>query len=130
MRYINLLDKTSKVKTNKCFTHNGTIFFAVPAEKVSRAIGPSASNIKKIQDQLGKKVKVLREPQGEQDAKRFLEEIVSPIKMKSLEFKDDEIVANVNNNQSKAMLIGRNKTRLEELKKIVEQFFSKNFRLA
>ena len=50
MRYLNLLDKESRVRTTTCFVYNNTIIFAVPPYLVSRAIGPNALNTKKLQN--------------------------------------------------------------------------------
>jgi len=129
MRYINLLDKVSHVKTRKCFVHNNVIFFAVEGQLVSKAIGPSANNIKKIQEQIGKKIKIIRESSGIEDAKRFIEDIVSPIKTKALEVKDNTILITAGNNQNKAILIGRNKRRLDELKRIVSDVYHLDVRI-
>jgi NusA-like KH domain protein len=129
MRYINLLDKVSNVKTRRCFIHNNTIFFAVNRKLVSRAIGSSAVNIKKIQEQIGKKVKIINEPSGREDTKRFIQDIVSPVKFKSQEIKDGTLIITAGNNQSKASLIGRDKRRFEELKKIVQDFFSLDLKI-
>lgn len=124
MRYINLLDRISRVKTNKCFIYNNTIFFAVPKEMVSKAIGPSAQNAKKIQESLGKKVRIIAEPEGIKDANKFLHELVSPVKFKSVEIKDNCIILTGGNNQNKASLIGRDKRRLLELEDIVKDIFA------
>ena len=123
MRYINLLDRASNVKTNKCFMYNNTIFFAVPRNLVSRAIGPSALNVKKIQENLGKKVRIVAEPEGVWDATRFVQDLVSPNKFKSLEIKENCFILTAGSNQNRAILIGRNKQRLEELQKILFDIF-------
>src|SRR3989344_8056108 len=124
MRYINILDKVSHVKTRKCFVHNNTIFFAVNRSFISKAIGPSAINIKGVQEQIGRKVRIIRESEGIDDAKRFIDDVVSPVKTKSLEVKDECIVITAGNNQTKASLIGRNKRRYEELRKIIRDVFN------
>ena len=123
MRYINLLDRTSSVKTKKCFVYNNTIFFAVPKRFVSKAIGPAALNVRRIQENLGKKVRIISEPEGLKDTQRFIEELVSPIKFKFLEIKDNEIIITAGNNQNKASLIGRDKRRLIELESIIYDVF-------
>ena len=105
MRYINLLDRTAHVKTRKCFVYNNTIFFAVPRQFVSKAIGPDASNIRKIQESLGKKIKVIKEAGGYEDAENFVEDVVSPAKFKSFEVKDGAGIITAGNNQNKAILI-------------------------
>jgi NusA-like KH domain protein len=123
MRYINLLDRTSHVKTRRCFVHNNTIFFAVSHIDLSKAIGPGAVNVRKIQEQLGKRVRIIAEPKDDSDVKRFIEDIVSPVRIKSIEAKDGVMTLTSGNTQNKAILIGRNKRRYEELKRIVKEFF-------
>ena len=119
MRYINLLDRASNVRTKKCFVYNNTIFFAVPKNLVSRAIGPSALNVKKIQENLGRRVRIIAEPENVWDAMRFVKDLVNPNKFKSLEIKDNCFILTAGSNQNKAILIGRDKRRLEELKSII-----------
>lgn len=128
MRYINLLDKTARVKTSKCFVYNNTIIFAVPKALVSRAIGPSGEHAKKIQQILGKKVRVIGESSGVEDAERFIKDIVDPLEFKALETQGDEFILTAGS-QSKAALIGRNKARLLELTQIVEDSFGKALRI-
>lgn len=128
MRYINLLDRASRVKTTKCFVYNNIIIFAVPRALISRAIGPNASNVKDIQDQLGKRVKIISEPTGIGDAENFVRDIVSPVSFKSLEVKDGMFVLTAGS-QSKASLIGRNKRRLEELEKVVKDIFAMSLKI-
>jgi len=123
MRYINLLDKTSRVKTRKCFLYNNSIIFAVPKALMSKAIGADASNIKKLQEKFGKRVRVIKEPANIEDAQRFISDLITPIKFKSLEIKDKQIIISAGGTQNKAALIGRNKRRLIELKQIVEDTF-------
>ncbi len=118
MRYINLLDRTSRVKTRKCFIYNNIIVFAVPRGLMSQAIGPGAINVRRIQDQLGKKIKIIAEPESKADAENFVRDIVSPIKFKSLELKDGIFILTAGS-ASKAALIGRNKRRYEELREIL-----------
>ncbi len=124
MRYINLLDKASHVKTSKCFVYNNTIIFAVPKDKVSKAIGPSAVNIKKLQEKLGKKVRIISQVNDKYDAGRFIGDVVSPVRFKSVEVSDGMVIITAGSNQSKASLIGRNKRRLIELSKIIKDTFS------
>ena len=128
MRYINLLDRISRVKTRKCFVYNNIIVFAVPREMMSQAIGPGASNIMRIQEQLGKRVKIVLEPRGIEDAQNFVREIVSPVRFKSLELKEGMLVLNAGMT-SKAALIGRNKKRLEELAEIIMNNFGLNLKI-
>ncbi|MCU0642233.1 MAG: KH domain-containing protein [archaeon] len=122
IRYINLLDRISRVKTRNCFLYNNSIIFAVPRRMVPQAIGAGAENIRALQEQLGKRIRIVAESEGMLDAERFVRDIVAPVKFKSLEMKDGGIVINAGM-ASKASLIGRNKKRLEELHQIVKDTF-------
>ena len=128
MRYINLFDRVSNVKTTKCFLYNNAIIFAVPRQMLSRAIGQQASNIYRIQDQLGKRVKVVPESDDISNAENFIKSIVSPVNFKSVEIIDSVMILTAGS-QSKAALLGRNKRRYEELKKIVHDVYGVDFRI-
>jgi len=129
MRYLNILDKVARVKTTFCFTHNNTVFYAVREEDISKAIGVGAINIRKIQESLGKKVKIIREPNGVQDSRRFVEDIVFPVRFKSFEIKDNCAIITSGSMQTKASLIGRNRRRFDELKKILHENFKLDLKI-
>lgn len=122
MRYINLLDKTSRVKTRKCFLYNNAIIFAVPRMFMRQAIGTNAEHIHVLQEKLGKRIRVIEEARGIEDAERFIADIVAPVTFHSLELKEGVLVLTAGM-QSKAALIGRNRRREAELQQIVKDTF-------
>jgi len=95
---------------------------------MAQAIGPGAINVRRIQEKLGKKVRIIPEASGIQDAQRFVEDIVSPVRFKSLEIKDNSFVLTAGM-QSKAALIGRNRRREEELQQIMKDNFGIDFKI-
>ena len=128
LRYLNLFEKVTGIRTHYCFEYNNTIIFCVPREFVSRAIGPDSRNLRRISEIIKKRVKVIATPKEPQDIKRFIELVVSPVTFKDLEVLPNEIVLNAGS-QSKAALIGREKRRLIEMQKITKDFFKKDFRI-
>lgn len=129
MRYLNLFSKITRISTSHCFKYNETIFFCVPDNLVSRAIGKNAVNVKKLNEILNRKIKVIPTPNGIDDVGTFVRNIIDPVIYKDLEIKEDEIVVSAST-QSKAAMIGRNKRRLLEMQQIIKDFFKKNFRIA
>ena len=128
MRYINLLNRVTHVRTSKCFVYNNIIIFAVPSDMVARAIGPAGKNIRELQQMLGKKIKIIKEPKGIEDVQRFVADIVDPLSFKSLEVKDGDFLLTAGP-QSKAALIGRNRRRLIELDQILKDNFGKELKI-
>jgi len=134
IRYINLFNKVTRVRANHCFNYNNTLVFVVPKIKVNEAIGRDNGNLKRLSSILLKRIRIIAEPKSQKDVEGFISVLISPIHYKTLEITKNEssqeelvITAGM---ESKAMLIGRNKTRLEELKNIVEQYFGiKNVRI-
>lgn len=129
IRHLNLFNQITKINTRYCFEYNETLIFCVPKSYVLKAIGENAKNLKKMNVIIGKKIKVLALPRGVQDAKNFIEKIVAPVTFKDLEITDKEIILNAGGTQNKAALIGRDKRRLIEMQKIVNNYFGKEFRI-
>ena len=128
MRYLNLFEKITRVRTRFCFKYNNMIMFAVPEKLISKSIGPDVRNIKKINAIIGKKIKVVPIPHGVEDAKIFIQKVVSPVEFMDLDVKDNEVLLKAGS-RNKAALIGRNKRRLHEMQKIVHDFFGKEFKI-
>lgn len=130
LRHLNLFGQITKISTRFCFTYNGMIFFCVPRSLVSRAVGKNGENVKKMNEILGKRIRIISQPNGTGEVKRFIESIVTPVTFNGVEFSGNEIIINSGNTQNKAALMGRHKKRLMELGKIVKDYFNKELKIA
>ncbi len=122
IRYLNLFEKITQVRTKYCFFYNNEVIFVVPEPFLSKAIGGDGRNVKKLVEILGKKIKIVAIPRGDEDARDFVTAIVYPVKLRSVDLTPTELIINAGR-ESKAMLIGRNKTRLGEMQEIVKEYF-------
>ena len=122
IRYANLFGKVTNIRTNHCFEYNNTIVFAVPKAFVRKAIGMNNNNLKTLSEILKKKIKIVAIPNGKEDIENFVSVIISPVKFKAINIKENDAIINANI-QNKASLIGRNKIRLNEMQDILEQYF-------
>ena len=124
MRYINLFARTTKVQTTKVFMYNNQIIFAVPKPKVSIAIGKGAVNVKKLNNILRKKIKVVAMPSLDDNKGigQFVEDVVSPVEFAKIDIKNDSTVITAGR-ESKAALIGRGRQREKELADVLKNFF-------
>ena len=128
MRHLNLFRRITGVSTRHVLQYNETIIFCVPKNLIRKAMGDKRSNLRKISEILGRRIKVIPLPKGIQHTKEFIKTIVFPVEFNDLEIKDDEIVLTAGS-RNKAALLGRHKRRYLEMQKIVKDFFGKEFRI-
>ncbi|MBT4257745.1 hypothetical protein HOD88_01005 [archaeon] len=129
LRHLQLFMNITRIQTRYCFNYNNMIIFSVPKPMLSKAVGREGANVKRISETLRKRVRIVASPNGEADLKKFIESIVSPVTFNEVEIKNNEVILTAGS-QTKAALIGRNKRRLLEMKKIIKDFFGKEFKIA
>jgi transcription antitermination factor NusA-like protein len=129
MRYLNLFEKITGVRTRYFFKYNETLMFCVPRHALAKALGKNRENLKRMSDVLKKRVRIVVKPDRLNDIKNFFSTIVSPLQFKNIEVKENEIILN-SGGMNKAAFIGRDKRRLYEMRGIVKDFFNKDFRVA
>src|SRR3989338_10832591 len=122
IRYANLFSKITNVRTNHCFEYNHTIIFVVPRNLVQKAIGVQNKNLEKLSRIIGKKIKIVAIPLGRQDIKNFVSIITRPVRFKSIEIQDDEVIINAGR-QSQATLSVRDKNSLKAMRNILTTNF-------
>ena len=128
LRYLNLFAQITKVNTRYFFEYNNMLVFCVPRKLIKKALGQNAENLKKISGIIGKRIRVVAQPDGVEDAREFIERVVSPLTFSGLEITTDEIIMNAGK-MNKALLIGREKRRLNEMQNIIKYFFKMGFRI-
>jgi NusA-like KH domain protein len=116
------------VSTKNCFLYNNFLIFAVPSSLISKAIGPGGRNVKRLAGIVNKKIKIVALPHNIEGAEKFISDVIAPVTFRNIEITEKEIIISASK-QSKASLIGRNKVRLEELKKVIEEFFGKSLKI-
>jgi len=130
MRYINLLERVARVRATKCFIYNNTIYFTVPSGVFSRTRGLDSQATKIISEQLGKRIRIIRDSGDDiHSVAQFIEDIVSPAGFASLDIEDGVYLLVAGSRERAATLIGRNKTKLNELNAVMQTYFGKTIRI-
>jgi NusA-like KH domain protein len=122
IQYLNIFEKITKIKTKYCFEYNLFIIFAVPGYLVSKAIGENGINVKRISKILNHKVRIVAIPSIHADISNFIETIIYPVKFKKIIIETKSITIKAGP-QARALIIGRNRVRLNNLKNILEKYF-------
>lgn len=129
LMYLKLFNQVTRINTQDCFTYNNTLYFCVPTNLLSRAVGDAGKNVKRLSEITKKRIRIIKLPRGISDAKNFINSLIDPIQVNEVTINDNEIIIS-GSTQTKATIIGRNKRRLVEMQKIIQDFFGKEFRVA
>lgn len=117
-----LMERMTKAKVKDCFTdEEGSIFFVVAPGELGKAIGKGASNIKHLQQELQRKIRVI---EYHDNVVEFVKNIIYPLRVQSITAEQDAIVIKEANKKAKSLLIGRQGRNLKLINRAVKRFFN------
>ena len=120
MKYIILFENLTHVKVKDVYSRNGSLWFVIQKGGMFRAVGKNGMKVKKIENLVKKKIKVI---EYDEDVCRFSSHLIYPVKAKKIEFVDDNLVFECEDSKSKGLLIGRERKNLKELKEVLSRYF-------
>jgi N utilization substance protein A len=118
-----IVERISHVQVKDCFKdeEGETIYFVVGPGEIGKAIGKNGENIRRIQQELGKKVRMVG---FAEEVEQFIRNFIHPLNVKEivpvgsiLEIRDD-------NRKTKSLLIGRDGRNIKLLNRAVKRFFN------
>ena len=123
-----LLERITKVRVKDCFKDESgeTIYFVVKYGDLGKAIGKKGINIKKIQNKLDKKVRIIEFRDNVID---FVKSIIYPIEAKEVVEEGDFVLVKDDNKKTKSLLIGRSSRKLNLINRAVKRFFNKEVKV-
>jgi NusA-like KH domain protein len=118
-----ILERIARVKVKDCFKwdDNDTVYFIVEFGHLGKAVGKNAVNVKRIQQELNKKVRII---EYNPDVIRFVKNVIYPFKVETVIEEDGEIVIKDQSRKTKSLLIGRDSKNLKLINRAVKRFFS------
>ncbi|MBI2582534.1 NusA-like transcription termination signal-binding factor [Candidatus Woesearchaeota archaeon] len=117
-----LMERVTRAKVKDCFTdEEGNIFFVVAAGEAGKAIGKGASNIKRLQQELQRKIRVI---EYSDDVVGFVKNIIYPLRVQSIKEESEAVIINETNKKAKSLLIGRQGKNLKLINRAVKRFFN------
>jgi transcription termination/antitermination protein NusA len=120
-----LMEKRTHVHVKDCFRDEETIFFIVGVGELGKAIGKGGSTIKKVQEEFGKKIRVV---EFRSEAADFIKNLIYPLKVEDI-IVGNEIVIKDSNRKTKSLLIGRDGKNLALVNRAVQRFFGKEVKV-
>ncbi len=122
MKLMAFFESATGAKIKDCIA-NDNITFIVEENDMGRAIGKSGSNIKKIENALKRRIKLV---EFANDPVQFVRNAIYPLEVSNIVNENGTITIHGKDTNSKAKLIGREKQNLNHLTDIVKRYFDIN----
>ena len=118
-----IVDRISRVQVKDCFKDEDgeTIYFVVGAGEIGKAIGKNGENIRKIQQELGKRVRLV---EFAEEIASFIKNFIYPAQVREIVQMGSLVEVRDDNRKTKSLLIGRDGRNLRLLNRAVKRFFN------
>jgi len=118
--YINLFENITRARVRDCYQGSEALIFIVQEGEAGKAIGKGGENIKRLNQLLKKKIKVV---EFSEDPVKFVSNLILPIRAE-VRFEDEKtIVIEGRGPKFKQAVLGPERKNLKELQTIVSNYF-------
>ncbi len=118
--YINLFENLTRARVKDCYQGNEALIFIVQEGEAGKAIGKGGENIKRLNQLLKKRIKVV---EFSDDPIKFVSNLILPIKAE-VRFEDEKTIIIVGKGAKfKQAVLGPERKNLKEIQTIVSNYF-------
>jgi len=121
MKLMSIFETITHAKLKDCIAEDSLIIYVVKPGEMFKAIGRKGSNVKKLEQMLKKKVKIV---EYNETIENFVKNLVAPAKLKDIKFEEGIITIFSVDLQSRGLIIGRDAKRLRSYESITKRYFS------
>ena len=116
-----IMERITRTRVKDCFKEEDTVYFVVGSGELGKAVGKGGSNIKKVQEELGKKIKVIEFRSNIAD---FVKNVIYPLKVEQVIEEEGIVKIKESSKKTKSLLIGRGGKNLKLINRAVKRFFN------
>ena len=119
IQYISIFESLTGARVKDCIL-NDFILFIVHENEMGKAIGKQGSNIKRVENTLKKKIKLV---EFNNDVSQFVQNLIHPVKAKEIKEEEGIVTIYGEDTKSKGILIGRDRHNLNSINEVVKRYF-------
>ena len=120
LQLISLFEKTTHTDVKDCIDDDDQLIFVIDQFQLRKCLGKDGSNIKRLNSELKKKIKIVEYSDNIQD---FIKSLIMPLKVDSIEINDGIVTLKSEDRKVKGLLIGKNARNLRRYERVVQRFF-------
>ena len=122
MDMFSIMEKITRARVKDCFADEETVYFVVARGEMGKALGKGGVNVKKVQERIKKKIKVI---EFNDHLPTFVKNIIHPVKVEEILTDEKSIKIKSPNKKTKSLLIGRGGKNLKLLNRAIQRFYDK-----
>jgi transcription termination/antitermination protein NusA len=116
-----MIERMTHAHVKDCFKEDGVLYVIVAAGEMGKILGKKGVIIKKLQESMGFKIKVI---EFQDEVVKFVKNVVYPVKVEEI-IQDNEIIyLKDSQKKTKSLLIGREGKNLKLINRAVKRFFN------
>lgn len=121
MKYMALFEAHTKTKLKDAFEDsNKFLHFIVSPGMLHKAVGKQGANVKKLTEQLNRKIKIV---EFDSERETFIKRLLFPLKLKSITSEGDIVTVKGVDTETNSRIIGRRASNLRNFEEIVKRYF-------
>ena len=115
-----IMERLSGARVKDCFKFDEIIYFVVATGDMGKAVGKGGTTIKRIQQELDKKIRVI---EFREKAADFIRNVIYPLTVEEIVEEEGDILIKDDSKKTKSLLIGRDGKNLILVNRAVKRFF-------
>ncbi len=120
LNLISFFERATHAEVKDCIENEERLIFIVMPLNLRKALGKDGSNIKRLNQEMHKKIKVV---EYSDNIKEFIRSLIMPLKVDDITQEGKIITLKSNDRRTKGLLIGRNARNLRQYEDIVKRYF-------
>ena len=121
LKLMSLFESVTRSRLKDCFVdkHEMLTFVVAPGE-IGKAVGKGAVNVKKLENMLKRKIKII---EFNSDSLGFIRNLVFPLKTRNITESEGIITIESEDTKTRGLIIGRNASNLRNFESIAQKYF-------
>jgi transcription termination/antitermination protein NusA len=122
MKFMSLFESMTGARVKDCLV-NDVVTFIVHESEMGKAIGKKGSNIRRLENVLKKRIKLV---EFNSDVSKFASNLTYPLKLKDVNEEDGVVTLHAEDTKTRGILIGRDRKNIRSINDIVKRYFKVN----
>ena len=120
LQTINVVEKITHAHVDRCIPRDDKLIFVVGRGDARKIVGPQGATLKKLESQLGKRLKVIEKTD---DKMSFIRNAMLPLKIVDMKEEDGIVTVYGPDEKTKGLMIGAKAQNLRFTEKVVQMYF-------